>query len=269
LVGAAAKCSAIAIASNHQGFVRHAAPDQAPLLGLLGRQLVAQQGQAHRARRADQARQHPGAAGIRDQAQLAEGFDEAGGLRGQHDVAGQRQVGAGAGGHAVHRADHRHRQGAQGRDQRRIEFFDRFAEVDAFAARLHGAVVQVLAGAEAAAGAGQHQHAHGFVGLQLVQGVADFAVHGLGEAVQAVRAVEGEDGDAVFDGEFDGFVGHGCLLIVIVVPRRRDPSIFAPAHFSRLRGNDDGAYSCTSKSTTILSVTGKLWQLNTNPRATS
>jgi hypothetical protein len=118
-------------------------------------------------------------------------------FRGQHDVAGQRQVGAGAGGHAVDGADHRHRQGAQRRHQRGVEFFDRFAEVDAGGARFDGAVVQVLAGAEAAAGAGQQQHAHGLVGLELVQGVADFAVHGLGEAVQAVGAVQGEDGDAV------------------------------------------------------------------------
>jgi hypothetical protein len=49
---------------------------------------------------------------------------------------------------------------------------------------------------------------------------------------------------------------------------------------SRLRGNDvvlglwlfgacDSCYSATSKSTTTLSVTGKLWQLSTKPRATS
>jgi hypothetical protein len=40
---------------------------------------------------------------------------------------------------------------------------------------------------------------------------------------------------------------------------------------SRLRGNDESVfyYSATSKSSTTLSVSGKLWQLRTKPRATS
>jgi hypothetical protein len=66
---------------------------------------------------------------------------------------------------------------------------------------LHGAVGQILAGAEGAPGAGQHQHADGGVGLDLIEGHAQFGVHVVGEAVQLVRAVEGQAGDAGLDGQ--------------------------------------------------------------------
>ncbi|KAG1523532.1 hypothetical protein G6F50_018600 [Rhizopus delemar] len=58
--------------------VRHALPDQAPLFGLLGAELVAQHRQAHGARAADQARQCEGAARVRNQPQAAERLDEVG-----------------------------------------------------------------------------------------------------------------------------------------------------------------------------------------------
>ncbi len=97
----------------HQLVVVDAFPDQAPLLGLFGAEFFAQHGQTGGAGLADQARQMIRAAGIGNQAQFAERFDKAGRAGGDDDIAGQRKIGAGAGGDAVDGADDRHWQRAQ------------------------------------------------------------------------------------------------------------------------------------------------------------
>jgi hypothetical protein len=181
-----------------KGVVGHRLPDQAPLGGLLGGQLVGQQRQAHRPGHADALGQEPGAAGVGHQADLAEGLQEGGRLAGHHQVAGQRHAGAGAGGDAVDGGDGRHAQVLQAQDQRLVVGFDHVADVRHLAAHgLHVGVGQILAGAEGAAGAGEHQHADGLVGLDGVEGGAQLGVHLAGEAVELVRAVEREAGDAV------------------------------------------------------------------------
>ena len=85
-------------------------PDQAPVGGALRLQRLAGQRQAERPRLADQPRQHPGAAAVRDQADRGEALDELGALRGDDDVAGQSDIGARAGRDAVDPRDHRHGQ---------------------------------------------------------------------------------------------------------------------------------------------------------------
>ena len=85
-----------------------ALPDQAPLGCLLRRQLLGEQGEAHGARHADALRQEPGAAGVGDQAELAERLQEGGGFLRDDEVAGQRHRAAGAGGDAVDGGDGRH-----------------------------------------------------------------------------------------------------------------------------------------------------------------
>ncbi len=71
LVGAVAKCRAMASLPRHSASSVDAFPDQAPAFRAFSAlQLVAQQRQAHGARGAEQARQEVGAAGIRDQAEL-------------------------------------------------------------------------------------------------------------------------------------------------------------------------------------------------------
>jgi hypothetical protein len=81
LVGMVASCCGQLV---HRGArTRHLPrpfPDQAPFGGLFGGQFVGQQGQAHGARHADALRQEPGAAGVRNQADLAEGLQEGGRL---------------------------------------------------------------------------------------------------------------------------------------------------------------------------------------------
>src|SRR4029453_9257888 len=75
--------------------------------------------------------------------------------------------------------------------------------------RCHRPVIKLLPGAEAAPGAGQHQHARL---VELAERVGDLLVHLDGEAVEPVRAVENEAGDAGLQLELDGFVSHGAAL---------------------------------------------------------
>ena len=174
-----------------------AAPDQAPLRRLLRRQLVAQQCQAHRARIAEQPRQQPRAAGVRHQAELAERLNEARRARRDHQIAGQRDVRARAGGHAVDGGDDRHRQIAQREHQRLVVLLDRLAEIDALPARRDGAIAEILAGAEAAAGAGEHQHARSAIFRQATERIAHFAMHLDVEAVEPIGPVQRQPRDAV------------------------------------------------------------------------
>ena len=95
---------------------------------------------------------------------LAERLDEARRLRGDDDVAGEREVGARAGRDAVDRADDRQRQRAQREHQRLVVALDRRAEIDRRVAGRHRAIGEILPRAEAAAGAGQQQHARRRVG---------------------------------------------------------------------------------------------------------
>ena len=113
----------------HELVVVDGALDHAPGLRLLGADRVGEHHQRAGARLADEARQEPGAAGIRDEADPGEGLQEPRRSRRQHDVAGEREVGAGAGRDAVDRADDRLRQFAQGADQRIVALLDRLAEI--------------------------------------------------------------------------------------------------------------------------------------------
>src|SRR5438034_2066069 len=80
-----------------------AMPDKPPLRRLLAAELLAEHRQTDRAGAADQPRKKIRAARVRDEPDLAERLNEARRLRGDDDVAGERDVRAGAGGNAVHR----------------------------------------------------------------------------------------------------------------------------------------------------------------------
>ena len=123
------------------------------------------------------------------------------GFRGDHDVAGKRNVCTGSGSNAVDASDDWLRQGGEGADQRVPAGLNGLAQVHRLARR-NGAVVQVLASAEAAACAGQHDHARI---AELRQRVAQLLVHLHGEAVEAIGTVERDLGDGT-GFEEDGFV---------------------------------------------------------------
>ena len=98
---------------RQQRRIIHRLPDHPPGLGAVRIHRLAEHRQRAGARLADQPRQEEAGARIRHQADLHECLDELGAARRQHDVAGQRVARPGTGGHAVHRADHRHRHRAQ------------------------------------------------------------------------------------------------------------------------------------------------------------
>src|SRR5258705_489020 len=131
-------------------------PDHAPAGGILRAQLLSRQGKAERPGRSDEPRERPRARGIRHQAQLAERLYETGRAGGDDQIAGDRDIGAGAGSDAVHRRDHGHGEAAQGRDEWRVVFFNGFAEIDGRGTRSHGPIVEVLARAEATARSREH-----------------------------------------------------------------------------------------------------------------
>ena len=89
--------------------VRRHIPDHSPILGVLRAQLVAQHGAAHGTRQPELLDQEPGAAGIRDQPDLAEGLDEARPRCGDRQIAGHGDRGACTCRHAVDGRDRRHR----------------------------------------------------------------------------------------------------------------------------------------------------------------
>src|SRR6266404_2287758 len=126
-----------------------ATPDQPPGGGLLGAELVAEEREPERARRADQARQSPRAPRIRHEAQLRECLHEARRACGDHQITGERNVGAGPGGHAVDRCNHRQRQGTQREHQGLVVLLDRCGQVRRRTPRRDRPIVEVLTGAEA------------------------------------------------------------------------------------------------------------------------
>ena len=81
-------------------------PDQPPGRGLLSAELVAEQREPERARRADEAWQSPRATRIGHQTELREGLHEARRTRGDHQITGERNIGAGTGGYAIDRCNH-------------------------------------------------------------------------------------------------------------------------------------------------------------------
>ncbi len=146
---------------NHQPLVRDGLPDHPPFGRSRGRHGLRQHGQRAGAGHADEARQKPGAAAIRDEADPGEGLHKAGAPRRQHDIAGQREIGAGAGGDPVDRADDRHRQGAQLPDER-VVMVDQARDLGRRHPDDRG---QILPGAKGAPGAGDEEGAAALVGL--------------------------------------------------------------------------------------------------------
>jgi hypothetical protein len=99
--------SASASVASVQLVVGHHARDQAVAVGLVGVQHARGQAHVHRLGLADGTRQALRAAGAGQHGQLDLGQRELGAVRGDDDVAGQRQLAAAADGEARHRGKHR------------------------------------------------------------------------------------------------------------------------------------------------------------------
>ena len=186
----------------HQLGILDHVPDQAPFLGLLGRDLRRQHGERPRPLLADQARQEPGAAAVGQQADAGEGLQERRRLGGDGDVGGEREAHADARRHAVHRRHDRLGQRAHEADHRIEELLERGARIGVALASRSGsarsapaqkprpAPVSSTARTEAsAARSSQHE--------------LDLGDHLARHGVQLVRRVQGERRQAVVLGEQD------------------------------------------------------------------
>ena len=122
---------------------------------LLGGNALAEHHHLDRPGAAGEARQQPGRAGVRDQADIDERLEEIGRAAGDDDVGGQRQRAAGAGAGPVHRGDDGNRQVEDRLDQRIEMLLQRHAGI----VRQAAAAGEVGAARKAAALAGDQQAA--------------------------------------------------------------------------------------------------------------
>ena len=171
-------------------------PDQPPGLGLFGRKRLGQHGESAGARRADEARQCPGAAGVWDETDAGKGLQEARAARRKHQVAGERNVGAGAGGNAVDGGDHRLFQRRDEANERVVPLLEPVAAIGHDAVAGRAGLGQVLTGAEGTSRSRQHDHPALRIAARSFQRRPQLGVHPRGERVELVGPVEGQSGDA-------------------------------------------------------------------------
>ena len=141
----------------------------------------------------------PGATGVGDQTQLGEGLNKFGRARGDHDVTGQGDIGAGASCHAVDRADHRFLHCSDQADQRIVVVLHRITEIRHGLTGGNGAIIEILPGAETAPVAGEQHGAHRLVAGGTGEHLAHLRVHIGGKAVEGIRAVQLEHCHALVD----------------------------------------------------------------------
>jgi hypothetical protein len=118
--------------------------------------------------------QQPAAPRVGNQADLAEGLDEAGPRRGNGDVTGHGQRGTGAGRHAIDGRDRGHAQRLQpahGGVERLIDHRAGIGALDQIRPGRKVELRQVGPGAEATAGAGDDEGPHRRIGLDVAHGL--------------------------------------------------------------------------------------------------
>jgi hypothetical protein len=120
-------------------------------------------------------------------------------------------------------------QPAQLAHQRIVMLLERGARRQ-FLTRRHQSVVEVLPSAEAAAGAGDHDRATGFVGFDLLDRPAQFAMHRVVKGVEPVRPVEGDDAITGAAIDEDGWLAHDFRNASIA-----PTSFFSPSKSSATR----------------------------------
>ncbi len=155
--------------------------------------------------------QVPPASGMRPM--RAKGLQEAGAARGVHQVAGQRDVGAGAGGDAVDGADYRFLQRRDELDQRIVGLLQPTAGIEARSVGGPADLGQVLAGREGPAGAGQHHHPALRIGARRLQSGTQLGMHAEREGIELVGPVERQLRDAAFLRNQDRLAAHVQVLL--------------------------------------------------------
>jgi len=197
---------------RHQVGVVERFPNEAPSLGLVRGERLGRKRKPAGASGTDQPWQEPGAPAIGDEADLGEGLHEARRARRQYDVAGERDIGAGAGRDAVDGGNYRERQRAQLAHERVVIGVERAPEHGCLAVCGH-ALAQILSGAEGAAGAGQQERAAVAILLGLGERALERLLHRLVDRVELPRPVQRDDAIARAPLDQDRCVFHGRLLV--------------------------------------------------------
>lgn len=52
--------------------------------------------------------------------------------------------------------------------------------------------------------------------MNLIQGIADLGVHGLGKAIELIGPIQREPGDGVLNGKQNMLVGHRSLFLGVI-----------------------------------------------------
>src|SRR5947199_2643706 len=190
-------------------------------LGVARRHVVAEEEKLLRLLRTDQTGEEVGTAGVGHDRSADEHLDEAGLLGHDHEVAGEREVHAAAGGGAVHARDHRLLAVEDRCDQALKASLDHATGVaDDRVGRARGfrqggaRLTQVGAGAEALLTAsGEDHRAHGWVEGRAVQPLDDLVAHGDGHRVPGLGPVQRDPQHAVLQPALDvldrlGLLGH-------------------------------------------------------------
>ena len=146
-------------------------PDHAPVGGLPGGDGFGEERRAHGAGMADLPGEPVRAARVGHEADAGEGLEEDGGLRCDHHVGGQREVGPCPGGRAVHRRDRGNGAVVDRHEHGLVFLAERAFEVEL----RERAVGEVLARAEGAAFAGEDEDAGGLACA--ADGVEDLGPH--------------------------------------------------------------------------------------------
>ncbi len=166
--------------------------DEAELERLVGLDPVAEQGDLHRPRQADQPWQAPGRAGVGDQGDAGESQPEARRRAGQAKVAGERERHAGTGRHAVEHGNGRLGHLGEQPADRRVVALQLAGEVRRPALPVGPLqLAKVLADAEGAAAAGQRHGPDGVVVGGLAEGGDQGVLGGGVESAPLTTAARG------------------------------------------------------------------------------
>ncbi len=147
-------------------------PDHSPFFGVFCAQFVAEHGRAHRSRKPQPLDQKPGAARIRDQADLAESLDEGGCWRRNGDVTGHGQGCSRSRSHTIDRRNGGHAQLLEAPYRGVKGLIDNWTGIGAFhqiRTRRKVKFAQISPGAKPASCTGDDQRANGRIGFGLIQ----------------------------------------------------------------------------------------------------
>ncbi len=171
--------------------------DDAHAVKIVGSHLIGGEHERKRKLRPDDARQEPGAAGIRHERDPGESFLQIRAARSHDQVAGERQIGGGADRRPVERGDRHLGVGVEPDGERIVVAIEPPAEVDLAVGSGEALLGKVLSRREGAAVAGDNEASYGVVGFGGGQRVAQVRMHSRRDGVELLGSRERDRGNAV------------------------------------------------------------------------